>query len=62
MGSQEQGSGAEPCERRGVEGTEREAQAQSEPRLLEQVRNVMRLHHLIRLVPTSLTLPGFSCC
>jgi hypothetical protein len=28
-----------------VEGTEREAQAQSEPRLLEQVRNVMRLHH-----------------
>ena len=31
-------------------------------KLLDQVREVMRLKHLIRLVPTNLTLAGFSCC
>ena len=31
-------------------------------KLLEQMREVMRLKQLIRLVPTTLTLPGFSCC
>ncbi len=62
MGSQEQNPGAAPGERRRAEATERKAQAQPEPKLLEQVRNVMRLHHLIRVVPTTLTLSGFSCC
>src|SRR5437868_1921382 len=38
MGSQEQNPGE-------AEGRGREAQVQPEPKLLEQVRNVMRLHH-----------------
>ena len=61
MGSQEQKPGNTTAETR-VGPAQTGAKTQPEPKLLEQVRNVMRLHHLIRLVPTSLTLPGFSCC
>ena len=36
--------------------------ANPKAKLLDQVREEMRLRQLIRLVPTTLTLPGFRCC